>query len=38
LQTVTEYLQAQFAVLRVARSNRAGCASYISYLHNSKFQ
>ena len=29
---------AQFAVLRVARSNRAGCASLTNVLRNSKFQ
>ena len=35
LQNVPVYLLAQFAVLRVARSNRAGCASNTNLLHKS---
>jgi len=38
MQSVTVYQLAEFAVLRVAGSTPAGCASPISYLHNSKFQ
>ena len=32
MQSVTVYLLAKFAVLRVARSNRAGCASLTNVL------
>jgi len=38
MQSVTVYRLEQFAVLRVARSNRAGCASLTNALRNSKFQ